>query len=101
MATFSRVPAVLSAIFLVLAVSSLPYGYYTFLRVFLTITAIYYIYFLNKLNRIFFIWLFILIAIVFNPIFPVYLEKEQWIMIDLFVAALLAIFIIKLQGKNS
>ncbi len=80
-----------SAALLLIGILNLPYGYYTFLRLFITCSSIYISLSYkendnNKLN----IWvvIFLIIAILFNPIFPIYLDKESWKIIDFFVAGL-------------
>jgi len=78
---------------LFLALLSLPIGYYTFLRITVTIGAILVI--ASELREGINVWviLFGLIAVLFNPIAPVYLgEKSVWIPID-FVTGIL--FVVK------
>ena len=68
---------------LLLAVASLPYGYYRFLRIAITIIAgINAISVYEKDNKVLFI-VFIAIAILFNPLIPIYLDKATWTPIDL------------------
>lgn len=74
---------------LFLAIANLPIGYYTFLRIVVTIgaglAALHE--YENKIN--FWVLAFGLIAILFNPFIPIYLnEKELWMPID-FVAGVL------------
>ncbi|MFW5700138.1 MAG: DUF6804 family protein [Cyclobacteriaceae bacterium] len=76
---------------LFLALADLPYGYYTFLRIVITIGAclnIYYEY--NKQEKIsFWVIIFGLIAILFNPLFQIHLyDKELWAIIDAVCAIL-------------
>ncbi|WP_350072132.1 DUF6804 family protein [Imperialibacter sp.] len=68
---------------LFLAVAELPYGYYTFLRIVVTIGAILVVYreYSNHLN----LWVnsFGFIAIIFNPVIPVHLnDKQLWTAVD-------------------
>ena len=70
---------ILVAIFLFIGILNFPYGYYTFLRIFVTISSIYL--FLMKKSQLSVVGL--LIAILFNPVFPIYLSKDIWIVIDL------------------
>ncbi|MDD3893259.1 MAG: hypothetical protein PHE03_13255 [Bacteroidales bacterium] len=81
------------AAFLLLALIDLPIGYYTFLRIIVTIGAIAIIVkeFENGFN--FWVVAFGIIAILFNPLIPVYLNyKDAWMPIDVIAAVL---FIIK------
>ena len=34
-------------------------------------------------------WIFTVLAIIFNPIFKIYLPKEAWVTIDIFAGAIL------------
>ena len=79
--------------FFFLGLMNLPIGYYTFLRIIVVIGSVAVIVtdFENGLN----IWVitFAIIAILFNPLFPIYLnDKSAWMAID-FIAG--SIFLIK------
>ena len=85
---------------LLLALASLPIGYYTFLRIIITIVAgsIVVTEFKNGIN--FWVITFGFIAIIFNPLIPVYLgNQNKWLPIEIITAIL---FIIKsFKNKNS
>jgi hypothetical protein len=78
----------LPATLLVMAIFPLPYGYYTFLRIVVTLAAgaaavVSY----RAAGRIQGITvLAVIIAIAFNPIVPVFLTRELWLPIDLLAA---------------
>jgi hypothetical protein len=79
-----RILSFICGLLLILAIAKLPIGYYTILRILVTISAcaIAILEFKNKLN----VWVIVfgLIAILFNPIIPVYFHhKSVWIPIDL------------------
>ena len=77
---------------LLLALVDLPIGYYTLLRVVVTIGAVAVIVteFDKGLN--FWNFLFGLIAIIFNPLIPIYLgDKDAWIPIDIITAVFFGI----------
>ena len=79
----------LCSLFLLIAIANMPIGYYTFLRIVVTIGAVAVVIhdYENGLN--FWVMTFGLIAILFNPIIPVYLHDQQiWRVID-FICALL------------
>jgi hypothetical protein len=81
------------AALLFIGLIDLPIGYYTLLRIVVTIGAVAVVVseFQNGLN----IWVLIfgLIAVLFNPIIPVYLnDKSAWMQIDIIGGI---IFIIK------
>ena len=71
----------------------LPIGYYTFLRIVVTGTAIYSAYFYYANKNIFWFWVFILLGILFNPISPIYLTKKVWSIIDIITAIVFIIHI--------
>lgn len=69
-----------------LAISDLPYGYYTLLRLVVCSTGIIYLIFFRNdkyptIDTIVFV-----VVLLWNPIIPVYLTKEIWTVLDLMVA---------------
>jgi len=90
------IPIVISSILLITAVFPIgEYGYYVFLRWVVFLTAIYIEYLFIEHKRTNWEWVIIIIAILFNPIIPIHLNKELWQMIDIIVAILLIITIFK------
>jgi hypothetical protein len=88
---------------LLLALTDLPIGYFTFLRIVVTIGAFIVVIteYDNGIN--FWVIAFGLIAILFNPLLPVYFgNKSAWIPIDLIAAMLFGIkyFTIQNNKKN-
>lgn len=78
------VPAILM---LALSQFEWPYGYYQLLRIVVTITAGFMAYVLyDEQDRTWFV--FLAIAILFNPLVPVHLERELWAMIDFVTAGI-------------
>ncbi|MFW5879800.1 MAG: DUF6804 family protein [bacterium] len=73
---------IISAALLFLGIPELPYGYYTFLRIAITISAGIILF--SEISEGTKSWsvVFIGIAILFNPIIPIHLSKEAWIPID-------------------
>lgn len=82
--------SIITAALLLLAVPSglWPYGYYILLRWIVSISAgiLTYKYYEQKIQ----LWMIVfgIVAILFNPIAPIYLDKELWVMIDLLTAIL-------------
>jgi hypothetical protein len=96
--TLLKSPAVISSVMLLLAFLDWNYGYYTFLRLIVTGTAVYYAYYLYTTikEQTFWFWTLVGIAILFNPIIPVYLyDKSLWTIIDIIVASFFVVFILK------
>ncbi len=88
---------------LLLALTDLPIGYFTLLRIVVTIGAVAVVLteFENGIN--FWVISFGLIGIIFNPFFPVYIgDKRAWMPIDLITAILFGIksFINQNNKKN-
>lgn len=79
------VPAAL----LLLALLSLPYGYYTFLRLVVCLSAGFIAYWTWSRGVLWGV-AFVAFALLFNPLVPVYLDRETWTPIDVSAAALYA-----------
>jgi len=79
-----------------------PYGIYTLLRIVVTLSSAFIIYDnykkINNVNPT--IVIFSIILIVFNPIFPIRLNRELWLPIDLITAAIYFYYYIKFRKKN-
>jgi hypothetical protein len=78
-----RLLLLVTACLLFLGLLNLPIGYYTFLRIAVTICAVLLI--INYYKEELSVWVIIFgaIAILFNPIIPVYLNsKTAWSIID-------------------
>jgi hypothetical protein len=98
-----KLTLLIPAIFLcVVPFFKFPYGIYTLLRIVVTLSAAFVIYDnykkLNKVNAT--IVIFSIILIVFNPIFPIRLNRELWLPIDLITAAIYFYYYIKFRKKN-
>jgi len=63
-----------------------PYDYYVLLRWFIAGSGIYIAYRFYKSNLQTWALIFGAIAFLFNPIFPIYLNKSSWVAIDLITA---------------
>lgn len=100
---FYKFPALVAIIALLGALLPIwPYGYFNVLRIVVTAVALYYIYYLYQHQRTatFWFWLMIGIAILFNPIAPVYLyDRELWSLIDIALAGILVTFAFNFRNK--
>lgn len=90
-----------TSILLFIGIAPLPYSYYQLLRIVVTITAV-----LNAINtdakeNYLLKFCFVIVAVVFNPVFPIHLNKEVWMLVDFFTAIFLLVFQKKLQPKLS
>lgn len=91
-----------SIILLLVALFQLPYGYYQFLRLFICGIAIFFAYKEYSIGRNI-NWIFITftsIAIIYNPIFRIYLEREIWQWVNVFTAVALAIYLFLQKNKT-
>ncbi len=64
------------------------YGFYQILRWVVSGTAIYIAYQNYLQQKTHWVWTFGIIAILFNPIGPIHLEREIWAFIDVVVAVI-------------
>jgi len=71
-----------SALILFIALADLPYGYYRFVRLFTFAVCAYSFYKAYSIKDKVFSWIFGIIAFVFNPLYPLYLGKELWQIVD-------------------
>ena len=98
---YKNIIAGISVFMLFLAIPKLPYGYYILLRWVVTISALFSVWVAYDSEDKFWVFLMVGIAILFNPIIPVHLTKDIWVIIDLIVAILflVSIFHIKPERK--
>lgn len=88
-----------SGLLLLLAIPSFwPYGFYIFLRWVICIVSFYVAYGFYKSKLSGWALIFCILTLVFNPIFPVYLNKTSWVMIDLIGAIMF--FLAAFSHKN-
>ena len=92
-------------ILLLLATMPLPYGYYTFLRIVtcgFSALLSYRSFNSEGGDKSFWSWLFLFVAIIFNPIASISMDKEVWIFIDatLGILFLLISYKIRILEKN-
>ena len=74
-----------------------PYGYYQILRWVVTATAIYVAYNARRGGKPAWSWVMGMVAVLFNPLWPIYLSKGTWIWLDLIVAILFLVSIKKIK----
>ena len=93
---------IVPAVALIVALADLPYGYYTLLRITVTICACVLIYttYQSRGTPTLGVFLFGGIALLFNPIVPVHLTREIWTPIDIAVAIVfVAHFVFSLRAN--
>lgn len=98
-----QIALIVPLFFLVIAIffSSLPYGFYTFLRLIVFISALFYVCLNKNENKYGIATVFILIAILFNSAIPVHLTRNIWFYIDLIISLFYLTMFFKLYKENS
>ncbi len=82
----------IASVFLLLAlIDGWQYGFFTILRFVVFASTTYVAYLAYKDKQEGWVWLFGVIAVLFNPFIPVFLTRDVWIIID-FVTALFLLF---------
>jgi hypothetical protein len=95
------IPALLISVMLLVAVAPLSYGYYQFLR-WVTCAVGIYIAVMGYIWKLpWSTWVFGAVALLFNPLFPIFFTKQIWQPIDLGTAVLfgLSIFLVHEPDK--
>lgn len=82
----SAIVKVVAGIMLLLALGSWGYSYYQILRVVVCASSIYLAWHMFELKQSGWGWGFVASAALFNPVFPVYLDRSVWQIIDVAVA---------------
>ena len=89
------------SVFLLTALADNPYSYYQFMRVVTLLFTCFIIYTIYKHdNGSKYIWYFIAVALLFNPLIPIYLDKSAWAIFDVLVAVsapIITIFALKVK----
>lgn len=86
------IPSLIAAAILLGALARWPYGYYQLLRFVICGVSAYVAYMAYNWQKIWAVWLFGFIALLFNPLIVIHLSRELWQPID-FVSAVLFIIV--------
>jgi len=87
------IPCLIAALMLFGALAYWPYGYYKLLRFVTCVAGVYVVYKAYNWQKMWAVWLFGFIALLFNPLIPIHLTHEIWQPID-FICAILFIAIV-------
>lgn len=89
----------LTVVMLLLTFLDWDYGFYQILRWIVTVSAVYIAYqnYLQENKN--WVWVFAIIAILFNPISPIHLDREIWAIIDTIVAVVYLVAFYKDSNK--
>jgi hypothetical protein len=77
-----------------------PYGFYIFLRFVVCASAIYITVVASVVRNRFWFWMMVGIAILFNPLVPIYLSRLEWVPIDFLAAMVFAASIFRLPIRE-
>lgn len=83
MKKFSIIARGIAAILLFLALGDQSYGYYKLLRWVTCGAAAYSAFIAVSVEKKFWVWVFGITALIFNPIIPFHLDRETWSIIDI------------------
>ena len=98
---YKNIVSVVSIIMLLLAIPTFwPYGYYILLRWVVALSAVFLLWAAYNLKKTFWLFSMGIVVILFNPIVPVHLDKETWVIIDFIAAILFFVSIFKLKAKE-
>ena len=92
--------AIVTTVLLILACFSLPYGYYRFLRVFVTVVSIWGIFVAINVENAVWLLVFLAAAVLFNPLFPIYLTKSVWRFFNIAAAIIFTLSIFTLKRRE-
>lgn len=92
----------IAATLLIVALADHPYDYYTILRFVVCPVAAYGAMRAHRFSQVKWSWTFGIVAVLFNPIFVVHLQRSTWRCIDAAVAVLfvVAIFVVRSSSKS-
>ncbi len=91
------IPAIISATMLILAIPPIwPYGYYMLLRLVVCACSAFLAFRSYALEKRIWTYMMVFVALLFNPIAPIYLQKETWVVIDVIAAVVFLISMVPL-----
>jgi len=91
----------IAALFLFAAlIDGWPYGFFTLLRFVVFAATAYVAWMAYEQQREKWTWIFGFLAILFNPFFPIYLNRDLWSIIDFITGVFLIISAFLLKLKN-
>ncbi len=78
------------------------YGFFTILRFVVFATTAYVAWMAYEGQKEKWVWIFGFVAVLFNPFFPVHLDRDTWVVIDLITGIFLlaTTFFFKLDAKK-
>jgi hypothetical protein len=77
-----------------------PYSYYSILRWTVCIVAAYSAFRFAKSSRRSWAWIFVAVAVVFNPVAPIFFSRPTWRVVDLAAAFILLLSVLIPAAEN-
>ena len=98
MALFATMSFISLTLFFSIVVSlKIPYGVYQFLKLSVFLTSCYFAYDLHNEKKVGPSLIFIGLAILYNPIFPLHLTKSIWTIINIATVSFFGTFSVKIK----
>ncbi len=99
---YKNIASLIAIVMLLLAIPSgiWPYGYYILLRWVVTGTALFVLWTAYELKKTAWLWIMGITALLFNPIAPIHLDKDTWVVLDFIVAGIFLVSIFKIKVKE-
>jgi len=91
------IPASIAAMMLLAAVGKWPYAYYQVMRWAVCAAGVFVAYKGWMFKRAWALWVFGLVAVLFNPLLPIHLKRETWAAIDVLAAAIFVVGVVLLR----
>ncbi len=95
-----KTPIILACLLLLIAIAPMPYGYYQFLRIVITVVAGITAYDLYEKKRNNWLFAFVLIMILYNPIIVIHLDRAIWKPINIITSVFFGVFTFLNKNKN-
>lgn len=92
---------VVAALILLGALGNHPYAYYQFLRWAVCGVTGYGAFTAHERKNVVWVWTFGVMAVVFNPIVPFYLQRETWQLLDIVAAVVLVISLFLFKAEKN
>jgi uncharacterized membrane protein len=87
---------------LILAILGMPFGYYALLSVFICILSLYVAWEIRRADAISaLIFLFVGLAVLYNPILPLRLGRSLWIFVNIITIGIYIYTIVRLRSDRS
>lgn len=95
------VPTSIAILFLLGALSGKwPYGYYTLLQIIVCGAAIYIGIIAHDDEKLWLMWVMVGVVVLFNPLIPIHMERDTWLVFDAGAGVVFAIAAVVLRPAN-